>query len=436
MEVVEYWLYTTSTSLWKEKAETRKALSIYMDELKPHTENYIWHRDAFALQIEYSPELQAHYLVGKTYHGENIDDEWFIVFLLTQLTRSHPHLACRVQDCDGDILLIEAAAHLPKWLSPETATQRVYVHQGQLHIIPLPSSPAEVGVIPVGTPSLTTALGLLGPRTLAAPAIQQAVHDCLSRFPHLADMSIHRARCFLPINAAKIFQTNPQLISAVVTAFYERDPISMRACARMDSFPPGSYSSFASSPTTHPSSVSSSPSVMAEVKFTRYLYAQLISQQFTPPKVFGIPPPQNSADYKAFSIGCKLACGLEILLDIGKGQRHGELTEADLPNYNKWLSYMKRLTTAGYFRDNIEGSQEYRKLLDVARAKFIAAHNAQLRQEGEEGEEGEEDRREGTVDTESGWSFRAASVAVRKLLDRCVDLVRGAGKRKSVCLHI
>lgn len=31
----------------------------------------------------------------------------------------------RVGDSDGDYLLIEAADHLPKWINPETATNRV-----------------------------------------------------------------------------------------------------------------------------------------------------------------------------------------------------------------------------------------------------------------------------------------------------------------------
>ena len=32
---------------------------------------------------------------------------------------------CRVEDNDGEFLLIEAADYLPKWLSPETSENRV-----------------------------------------------------------------------------------------------------------------------------------------------------------------------------------------------------------------------------------------------------------------------------------------------------------------------
>ena len=34
-------------------------------------------------------------------------------------------LSCRVEDGDGDFLLVEAANSLPRWLKPETATNRV-----------------------------------------------------------------------------------------------------------------------------------------------------------------------------------------------------------------------------------------------------------------------------------------------------------------------
>ena len=36
-----------------------------------------------------------------------------------------PEHACRVFDTDGEFLLIEAADHLPSWLTPTTAVNRV-----------------------------------------------------------------------------------------------------------------------------------------------------------------------------------------------------------------------------------------------------------------------------------------------------------------------
>ena len=45
-------------------------------------------------------------------------------------------------DNDGEFLLIEAAYALLKWLKPETATNRVWLRDGLLHIAPLPTAAA------------------------------------------------------------------------------------------------------------------------------------------------------------------------------------------------------------------------------------------------------------------------------------------------------
>ena len=45
-------------------------------------------------------------------------------------------------DNDGEFLLIEAAYALPKWLKPETASNRVWLLNGLMHIVPLPTTAA------------------------------------------------------------------------------------------------------------------------------------------------------------------------------------------------------------------------------------------------------------------------------------------------------
>jgi hypothetical protein len=39
--------------------------------------------------------------------GDNVEDEWFIVWLLLALTEKFPGAAARVWDDDGEFLLIE-----------------------------------------------------------------------------------------------------------------------------------------------------------------------------------------------------------------------------------------------------------------------------------------------------------------------------------------
>lgn len=54
---------------------------------------------------------------------------------------------------------------------------QVFLYDGELHLIPIPSSPAEVTVYPAGVPTLQTALSLVWSehRTRAADGMQNAI---------------------------------------------------------------------------------------------------------------------------------------------------------------------------------------------------------------------------------------------------------------------
>jgi SGT1 protein len=64
-------------------------------------------------------------LRGRTEYGDSVEDEWVIVWLLRELTRKFEDLSIKVNDSDGEFLLIEAAGTLPEWLEPEVADNRV-----------------------------------------------------------------------------------------------------------------------------------------------------------------------------------------------------------------------------------------------------------------------------------------------------------------------
>lgn len=57
--------------------------------------------------------------------GDNIEDEWFIVYLVLEITSLYDDIVCQVNDSDGEFLLIEAADFLPNWINPDNAENRV-----------------------------------------------------------------------------------------------------------------------------------------------------------------------------------------------------------------------------------------------------------------------------------------------------------------------
>lgn len=48
-----------------------------------------------------------------------------IVFLLREISKRIPGSIVRVQDNDGEFLLIEAADYIPSWLDPDNSDNRV-----------------------------------------------------------------------------------------------------------------------------------------------------------------------------------------------------------------------------------------------------------------------------------------------------------------------
>ena len=61
-------------------------------------------------------------------------DEWMCIALLFDITTKFPNTIVKLHDTDGEVLLIEAANELPKWLEPETSDNRVYVAGGKLQV--------------------------------------------------------------------------------------------------------------------------------------------------------------------------------------------------------------------------------------------------------------------------------------------------------------
>ncbi|KAI8592347.1 SGT1 protein-domain-containing protein [Geranomyces variabilis] len=327
------------------------------------TTGYIWHKDPFVLTVAHSKEPGVPpYVAGSTRFGDCIEDEWFIVSLLQELTKKFPESVASIRDSDGEFLLIEAAEFLPRWLDPLTSQNRVFLHGGSLHLIPLPRTPAEIPVYPSGKLSLSTALALVrGSANTIAPAdVRRVITERLAGLPAAAAaQNMHHARCFVPHKIAHILHYEPTLVAPAVEAFYTRDPIAMRACYKMTEFPPAT-------------------NVMTSVRMNRHQYAQLVGQRFHPPKPFRLPP-STAKDFKQHDLGMKLACGFEMLMADEhlrnlSSQHQGHTVES----YNfkadpEWRVFCDRLEKLTYFRDETPGSRLYKELEEVAHAQYLSS---------------------------------------------------------------
>ncbi|KAM9364586.1 protein ecdysoneless homolog isoform 2-T2 [Pholidichthys leucotaenia] len=314
---------------------------------------HIWQHQPFNLKYHSEKGAVPAHLGGRTQFGDNVEDEWFIVYLLQQITEAFPELAARVQDNDGEFLLIEAADYLPKWLNPDSSENRVFLYRGDLHIIPCPSKSSSTGFSKEEVPSVAEALALLftNPEACrASPKICSALRRRLEGYPEKIKTGLHRAHCFIPAGIACVLAQRPDLVAPAVSAFYLRDPVDLQACRTFRTFPPDTR-------------------VLTMVTFTRCLYAQLLQQQFTPDRRSGFTlPPRSHPQYKAHELGMKLAHGFEIL--CSRCRLPTSELDAPVSCNPQWKGFIDSLKRNGYFRGQLEGSAQYRELTRAAENFF------------------------------------------------------------------
>ncbi len=177
--------------------------------------------------------LRAH-LRGRLHFGDNIEDEWFTIALIFRLT-SLLDVVATVRDADGEILLIEAADNLPAWAQePELSDGRVFVYKGEVHLIPIARTPAELTPIPSSErPKTNDAISTVtqfSDITRASLSVQNVVRKRLRDYPENWTEQQHHARVTVPPIVRHILKTSPQMISAAIRAFYARDASDLKAC--------------------------------------------------------------------------------------------------------------------------------------------------------------------------------------------------------------
>ncbi|XP_008834834.1 protein ecdysoneless homolog isoform X2 [Nannospalax galili] len=354
---VEYRLFLIPDKAGEPEEHT-ETLQKYIERIMTHFASilvpYIWQNQPFNLKfIPGKGGVPAH-MYGMTKFGDNIEDEWFIVYVIKQITKKFPELVARIEDNDGEFLLIEAADFLPKWLDPDNSANRVFFYHGELCIIPVPQKSEAASWIPTTTPTILQALSIIPAHpeeVLASESVRAAVNRRIRGYPEKIQGSLHRAHCFLPAGIVAILKQRPRLVAAGVQAFYLRDPIDLRACRVFKTFLPETR-------------------VMTSVTFTKCLYAQLVQQRFVPDRRsgYGLPPPSHP-QYRAHELGMKLAHGFEIL--CSKCSPHFSESRKSLVTTSPlWASFLESLKKNDYFKGLLEGSTQYQERLEMAKNYF------------------------------------------------------------------
>ncbi|KAI4520500.1 SGT1-domain-containing protein [Schizophyllum commune Loenen D] len=387
-DTLHYTIYPPPGSTDKAAATTFAAcIQELVDQLLP--DYFLWHRDPFEVKVAANPDVSGSWMLeGRMRVGDSVDDEWCTVWLLREIT-ARWDVAISVYDSDGEFLLIEAAEALPAWVKPSNTENRVWLYESHLHLIPLahvspPSKHRRRRKLP-GAPDsdddadLNTGLEeddwiavddalvtLRDPAldTFAPPEVERIVWQRISGYPAAFRQHVHFTKAYLPQDVARALAVNPALVQRAVEAFYTRDAIQLRYAHKMARFPPQT-------------------SVLTTVRMTRTAYAQLVGQKFFPPKVFGQwKEPEGSNELRWKDVGMKIAVGFEILFQESKarlnhvrqkGETSLEASKDALRRTPDYVKYIQNLTSAGYFRGELEGSQLWKDLESKAAAVYLEA---------------------------------------------------------------
>lgn len=340
---------------------------------------YVWHREAPVVMPSDDAADPPGTVQVRMRVQDSVDDEWFMTYILRTLTQSVPGLCVRVEDEDGEFLLIEAAHELPKWVSPENATNRVWVYNDALHLIPLehttdaPHDDEHEAYL-----SVADAVQLVRNAqvpTQAPDTVQAAAFARLEGYPTAAASHRHRTLALVPRSAARILLGHPQMVAEAVHALTSRDVVSMRAVERAERFRIVPQDEI----------VPAQDVVLIPVCMTQHLYAQLSHDRFFPPKAYGERWRHAVEQYRLYlsgterasrvseeqatwgrwcDTGAKLTAGLELAWATKSAraahaaEKHDTAADAAL---------MASLTTQGYFGAAAPHSDRWNELAREAR---------------------------------------------------------------------
>lgn len=169
-------------------------------------------------------------------------------------------------------------------------------------------------------------------QTVASSDVQSAIINRIGNYPEKHISNMHNSIVRLPVEVAAVLKLQPKLIAPLVETYCHHDDIDIKACRTLD------YQN----------------TVTVTVKFTKCLYAMLLHSKMIRHLMF------TTQKDKITTIGKKIACGFKIIMN----------RSSDIFSSKEYQKFLKSLTDNGYFKGNIEGSRDYKKLLENAKCFF------------------------------------------------------------------
>ncbi|BFZ53026.1 hypothetical protein PYCC9005_000049 [Savitreella phatthalungensis] len=254
-------------------------------ELWLRDDRYIWNVKPPAWSIASSDV--GSFLCGRLEFGDCIEDEWFVVWMLREMSKiSGPDVAIRIHDDDGEFLLIESAMHLPRWLEPSCEANRAWMLRGSLHIVPPLLPKQHTGVIPALELKDALAYIWAEQEMIQSHKLDHHAFARLKHYPDKAQIEMHWASCLLPRAFATVIHEDPQLISRVAASFSALRQTDMTTLQ-------------------HQTAIDTSDLVVVSVKMSRTMYAKFKSTRFSGNTIY----PDVSADRDALALGARLVAG-------------------------------------------------------------------------------------------------------------------------------
>lgn len=292
----------------------------------------------------------------------------------------------QVWSTDGQFMLIEAAELLPKWVDnsqhgtlDSIARNRVWFHEGKIQLIPLHSNSANVDFSCKGLTFSVAVKAVFDPQvyTLAPTRIQKHLsRKQLSLYPAAIRNQQHRARVLLPRSTACVLLKKHKLVAAAARAFLNRCAKDLQtAMQKKEEF-------WIDMPSKCSDVVRGSKEQLqmhtCTVLLRRSHYAGLVGTTFAAPKGY-VMPAVGAPGHKAAMLGMKLSLGLQIYADKVHAAQGGDHTKSaslqclsESPVGQQFLSTLQK---QGYFRECIEGSQEYDRLYELAEEAWNASRS-------------------------------------------------------------